>query len=91
MRSAFSFPRTDSSRLRLCWLKSIHCTNSLSVFKGKVASTTMDFYKIHLPFWEQKEPVEPQEGAESHKGALWLRPLRAALGFSWGTPTIGRL
>uniref|UniRef100_A0A8C2NG43 non-specific serine/threonine protein kinase n=1 Tax=Capra hircus TaxID=9925 RepID=A0A8C2NG43_CAPHI len=59
--------------------------------RDKVASTTMDFYKIHLPFWEQKEPVEPQEGAESHKGALWLRPLRAALGFSWGTPTIGRL
>lgn len=86
VRSAFSFPRTDSSRLRLCWLKSIHCTNSLSIFKDKVASTTMDFYKIHLPFWEQKEPVEPQEGAESHKDTLWLRPLRAALGFSQGDP-----
>lgn len=52
VRSAFSFPTTDSSRLKLCWLKLIHCTNFF--FKGKMTSTTMDFYKIHLPFWEQK-------------------------------------
>lgn len=35
VRSAFSFPRMDSSQLRLCcWLKSIHCTDS-SFFKEK--------------------------------------------------------
>lgn len=30
--------------------------------------------------------MEPQEGAESLKGALWLRPLRAASGFPQGDP-----
>lgn len=60
VRSAFSFPRMDSSRLRLCWWKAIHCTNSF--FMEKMASTTMDFYKIHLPFGEQKQPLRPKEG-----------------------------
>lgn len=46
----------------------------------------MDFYKIHLPFWEQKEPVEPQEGAESHKDTLWLRPLRSSFRILLGPP-----
>ena len=70
VRSAFSFPGMDSSRLMLCWLKSIHCTDSYLFFKGKMASNCHGFLQDPFAFLGAEIASEAPGGALSHSRAL---------------------
>lgn len=85
VRSAF-FPKTDSSRFRLHWLKLIHCTNSYIFFKEKNDINHHGFLKDPFAFLGAEIASAAPGGALSHTRTLWLRLLRAALGSFPGDP-----
>lgn len=88
VRSAFSFPRMDSSRLMLCWLKSIHCTNS-SFFKEKSGKNRHGFFTRSICLsGSRNSQCSPRRGTESHQGSLRLSILRALVSYP-GAPHDG--
>lgn len=69
VRSAF-FPKTDSSRFRLRWLKSIHCTNSYIFFKEKNDINHHGFFKDPFAFLGAEIANAAPGGALSHTRTL---------------------